>query len=203
MTPSYYIGRCLCRFFLFLLGGYKGVGAENIPKEGPVLLMPNHVSYLDPPAAGSCCSRQVYFMAKAELFKIPALGKLIYSVGAFPVTRGTSDVGAIKHAFRLLKEGRMVNIFPEGRRSKDGLLGEPQRGALMVAIKSDAVLIPTAIKGTDKCLSTLNKGLHRTKTTVRYGRPLKRDDLEGLDSHEACRILGERWTEAMEELMKN
>lgn len=196
----YIIGNSLGKFFLTLNGGISAVGTENIPDNEAVILMPNHVSYLDPSAAGAFCKRQVFFMAKSELFKYPVLGDLLRSVGAFPVSRGTADRTAIKRAFELLKEKRVINIFPEGGRSEDGKLGPLQKGAVMIALRSRATVIPTALTGTEKCLSTQNKGIHRCRVNVIYGKPLLTEDLTDIDQNEAFEIFCSRWTKAVNEM---
>jgi len=199
-TLMYNIGNSLGKFFLCCNGGISTVGIENIPDNQAVIIMPNHVSYLDPSAVGAYCKRQVFFMAKSELFKYPILGDLLRSVGAFPVSRGTADRASIKKAFELLKDNRVLNIFPEGRRSEDGNLNSIQKGAVMIALKSKAVVIPVAVIGSEKCLSAQKKGFHRCKVKVVYGKPLVTEDLLDLDSNEAFAVFSIRWTEAVNKM---
>lgn len=122
-------GRFLLWFFkplYWLLFPYKVVGREHVPKEsdGPVILCCNHQSYLDPVYLLMSQKRHIYFMAKAELMK-GRLGHWFFAnvMGVFPVKRGTGDTGAIDTAVQLVKEGKMMGIFPEGTRSRDGKLG--------------------------------------------------------------------------------
>ena len=196
----YNIGNSLGKFFLFCNGGISAVGLENVPDNQAVIIMPNHVSYLDPSAVGAYCKRQVFFMAKSELFKYPILGDLLRSVGAFPVSRGTADRASIKRAFELLKDKKVLNIFPEGGRSKSGDLCPIQKGAVMIALKSRAVVIPVAVIGSEKCLSVQNKGFHRCKVKVVYGKPICTEDLWDLDSNEAFTVFSTRWTEAVSKM---
>src|SRR5436190_23431548 len=101
-------------FFRLTTGGLRSVGEENIPKTGAVIFAPNHVSNLDPPAvACGTNKRQLAFMAKEELFK-GLFGKLIASVGAYPVKRGEGDTESIRRRIELLEQGRAVLVFPEG-----------------------------------------------------------------------------------------
>ena len=85
--------------------------------------------------------RKVYFMAKAELFKVPLLGPMIRSFGAFPVTRGVADRRALARAMELMRAGEVVNIFPEGKRSETGEICEPNRGSFDLALKCNAVIV--------------------------------------------------------------
>jgi 1-acyl-sn-glycerol-3-phosphate acyltransferase len=103
-------------FFRLITGGLRSIGEENIPKTGGVIFAPNHISNLDPPAvACGTNKRQLAFMAKEELFK-GLFGKIIASVGAYPVKRGESDTESIRKTMALLDEGRAVLVFPEGTR---------------------------------------------------------------------------------------
>ncbi len=142
-------------------------GAENIPKTGPLVIASNHLSLLDPPVIGVAAPRKVHFMAKQELF-VPVLGYIYKTLGAFPVKRGGADRAAIKHGIEILQSGKVLAIFPEGTRSKTGSLGKLEPGALMMAGKSNAVIVPTAISGTDikRC------GRLWPKVTVRFGKPV-------------------------------
>lgn len=141
--------------------------AERFPAEGPVVLACNHVSLADPPLVGTASPRRVNIMAKEELF-VPVLGTIYRILGAFPVKRGGADRAAIKHGIDVLKNGECLMIFPEGTRSRTGQLGKAQPGALMMASKARAVIVPTAIVGTDfrreKCWWP--------KVTVSFGEPL-------------------------------
>jgi 1-acyl-sn-glycerol-3-phosphate acyltransferase len=194
---SAWIFRCLFR----ILGGFKVIGKGNIPKEGGVILAPNHISYVDPPAAGAAVNRQVHFMAKEDLFKVPVVGKWITRVGGFPVRRGTADRKAIKNAIELLDEGRVICLFPEGTRSPDGTLQEPELGIGLIALKSRAPIVPVALIDTDKVLPPNGKRLHRHAVTVVYGTPLTFPALyDERDSRQSMEEIGRQTMAAIRSL---
>ncbi|MTH52193.1 1-acyl-sn-glycerol-3-phosphate acyltransferase [Bacillus mangrovi] len=138
-------------------------GKENFPKTGAVLLCSNHIDNLDPPIVGACTPRKVHFMAKEELFKIPVLGKILDNVGAFPVKRGLSDREALRKGLKVLKDGEVLGLFPEGTRSKDGKLGKGLAGAGFFALRSDAVVMPCAVIGPYKPFRRVH---------IYFGKPL-------------------------------
>jgi 1-acyl-sn-glycerol-3-phosphate acyltransferase len=144
---SYILFRGLFRIFYSLLYRWEVIGYHHVPAQGPLVLVSNHISNLDPPLLGSSAQRKVYFMAKEELFRFPLLRALIQSWGAFPVKRGAADRQSIRYAMNLLKEGEAIGVFPEGTRSKTGKLGKGLSGAALFALRSDAVVIPVAIVG--------------------------------------------------------
>ena len=117
-------------------------GRENIPAEGPVVIAANHLSLLDPPVLGAAATRKVHFMAKSELFKPAWFGALIRKLGAFPVRRGAMDRDAIKTGLTILKENKVLAVFPEGTRSKTGELGRAGGGAFMMAVERKATIVP-------------------------------------------------------------
>ncbi|NLJ76622.1 MAG: 1-acyl-sn-glycerol-3-phosphate acyltransferase [Peptococcaceae bacterium] len=123
-------------------------GRENLPTCGGFLLVANHVSYWDPVVVICAFKRKVYYMAKSELFKIPIIGYVLRISGAFPVRRDKSDRRAIRTALKLLKEGEMVGVFPEGTRSHTGDLLRPHLGAAMLAGKANVPMVPVALIGT-------------------------------------------------------
>ncbi|WP_182502902.1 lysophospholipid acyltransferase family protein [Peribacillus huizhouensis] len=125
----------------------KAIGIENIPKEGGVLICSNHINNLDPPIVGIASKRDIHFMAKEELFQIPILKGILPKVHAFPVKRGLSDREALRKGLAVLKEEQVLGLFPEGTRSKDGLLGEGLAGAGFFALRSKAAVLPCAIIG--------------------------------------------------------
>ena len=121
---------------------------ENIPKEGALIVCPNHISNWDPILLGAVMDRQVRFMAKSSLFKIPLLSSLIKALGAFPVKRGTADTAALKTAIGHLKNGDAVGVFPQGTRcaGKDPKDTEVKNGVGMIAYRSKADVLPVSIK---------------------------------------------------------
>ncbi len=139
------------------------IGQENIPKEGSVLLCSNHISNFDPIVVGITTPRPVHFMAKEELFRVPLLGKLVPYLNAFPVKRGMSDREALRKGLGILKEDRVLGLFPEGTRSKTGELGEGLAGAGFFATRSEALIVPCAVIGPYKALNKLK---------VVYGKPV-------------------------------
>ena len=168
----YAILKVLAVVLMRLWFGLRVTGAEHIPSRGSALLVSNHQSILDPPLIGGAAPRQIFFLAKAELFRIPLFGRLIRALHARPVRREGSDPSALKTAARLLEEGRALLVFPEGTRSIDGRLGEAKPGIGMLAVMSGAPVIPTYISGT---LESLPKGAvrpRRSQVSVRFGPAL-------------------------------
>lgn len=147
---------------------FEVIGRENFPKDGGVLLCSNHIDNLDPPVVGINAPRPVHFMAKAELFNVPILGKILPDLNAFPVKRGMSDREALRKGLALLKEGKVLGLFPEGTRSKTGELGKGLTGAGFFALRSDAYVMPCAIIGPYKAFAKLK---------IVYGKPIDMKEL--------------------------
>jgi len=164
--------RAVLRLVLLLLRRWKIYGAENMPEDGPAVVVANHVSYWDPVVVGCALSRKVYFMAKGELFKIPVLGSLISWLDAFPVYRDRVDSVAIRTALTHLKAGRVVGLFPEGTRSHINKLLNPHIGAAMIASRTGAPIIPVALDGT--------RGIFG-KVKVFIGKPVVSTKFEGVE----------------------
>ena len=127
-TWLYLVGQIILWWYFHLVFRMKVVGAENVPQEGPVLLCSNHLAKRDPVLLGLCQKRQVFYMAKEELFRNKFLGGLFRMLGAFPVKRGTGGADALEDAYTLLEENGVVGVFIEGHRSKDGRLLKPKTG---------------------------------------------------------------------------
>ncbi|HTY79594.1 MAG TPA: lysophospholipid acyltransferase family protein [Candidatus Bathyarchaeia archaeon] len=175
--------------------GLRVTGAEHVPPEGPALIVSNHQSVLDPPIIGGAAPRQIYFMAKAELFRIPLFGRLIKALNARPVRREGSDPRALKEAARLLDEGKALLVFPEGTRSLDGSLAEAKPGVGMLAVMSGAPVVPAYVSGT---LEALPKGAarpRRSQVSVRFGPALHFKVLSGEGRKD-------RYREAAHEMMR-
>jgi 1-acyl-sn-glycerol-3-phosphate acyltransferase len=150
-------------------------GAEHVPASGGVLLVSNHSSVLDPPIIGSACPRDLCFMAKAELFRIPLLGALIHRLNARPVRREGSDSRALKDALRVLQAGDALLVFPEGTRGPEGELREAKAGAGMLAVASGAAVVPVYIRGSGGALPRGRVLPRPRKVEVRFGPPLTFD----------------------------
>ncbi|AIE84287.1 lysophospholipid acyltransferase family protein [Fimbriimonas ginsengisoli] len=157
-------------FFYGSKGGLRSVGQENVPLTGPLIVAPNHVSNLDPPAvACGTKRRQLRFMAKEELFK-GFLGKLISSLGAFPVKRGEGDTESIRNAIAILESGEALLIFPEGTRGDGRTMLPVNRGVTMLAKRTNALVLPVGIIGTHIVSPKGAKGKSHPML-VAYGEP--------------------------------
>lgn len=137
-------------------------GKEKIPQTGPGLLYANHPSAWDMFLIAAFMKRKVHYMAKAELFKNPILRFLLKSLGAFPVSRGRGDVGSVKTVFKLLEQGEIVGIFPEGTRTKKRNPKKRKAGAAMMAVHSKAPILPVGVSWNKKVFS---------KVRVVFGEP--------------------------------
>tara|TARA_Y100001968_G_C19329752_1_gene703664 strand:- start:58 stop:726 length:669 start_codon:yes stop_codon:yes gene_type:complete len=130
----------------------KTFGNSNVPIAGPLVVVANHGSDLDPPILGHALGRPISFMAKKELFLIPILSYIISSCGAYPVRRGSSDREAIRTAINLLNKGNAIGLFLDGTRQINGRVNNPMAGAALLAAKSGAHLLPVAIINSHRAL---------------------------------------------------
>ncbi len=176
----YYIVRSLVKFGLLILG-LKCEGLHNLPENGPVIIAANHVSLWDPLLVAVSSRRPIYFMAKEELFE-SRLGKLLFqSLHAFPVKRGTADRNAIRRGVEILEKGKVLGIFPEGTRRSDSSDSNVHTGVAMLALKSNAVVIPAACIGTHKKVPWgWGGGL-----IIRLGRPVSMSKYQGMKVNSA------------------
>jgi len=122
-------------------------GRKNLPFNGSTIVFANHISVFDPIILGCLLPRKIYFMAKQELFRCRFFGALLKNLGAIPVKRGSADITAIKTALRILREGKVFGIFPEGTRNKSGSMLRFTHGAAAIAHKSKAAVVPVKIIG--------------------------------------------------------
>ena len=170
-------------------------GREHVPPTGPLLLVANHLSTLDPPLIGVVTPRQLCFLAKEELFAIPLLGRLIRALHARPVRRDGADGRALKASLKLLAENRAILLFPEGTRGAEGRLGEGKPGAGMLAVLSGAPVVPVYVSGTARALPRGRALPRPTRVRVTFGPPLV-FKTAGDDRRK------ERYREATEEMMR-
>ena len=171
MSPLYAVGKVLLYPIFKLLFFFKVSGKENIPDNGGYILCSNHLSNWDPVLLGLAQKRQIFYMAKAELFKNKFLGGIIRALGAFPVERGAGDGKAINMAETIIKEEKLLGIFIEGTRSKTGEFLRPKSGASIVAHQMQASVIPV-------CITPKNKKIRAfQKVKIRFGKPITPEEL--------------------------
>lgn len=186
---TYFVVRAIVRVLAHFLIGLRVTGREHVPKEGPLILVANHLHNFDMIVLGAALPRPIFYMAKRELFAHRLFGPFIRSMGAFPVNRQAVDRAALRQAGLLLDEGLIVGILPEGTRSPTRQLSAGNPGVALVAYQRGAPLLPVAITGTQHlpfdAKGTGERWLGR-RTTVTIGRPFtlpprepgKRPDLD-------------------------
>ena len=147
-------------------------GNNRVPMQGPLVVVANHGSHLDPPLLGHALGRPVAFMAKAELFNIPLLGRVIRACGAYPVRRGASDREAIRTATARLEEGWATGVFLDGTRQSDGRINNPLPGAALLAARTGAPLLPVAICNSHRALGGGRSWPRLVPIQLRIGDPI-------------------------------
>jgi len=179
--------QALARILTTILFDLKVYGLDNVPKRGGALLLSNHQSYLDPILLGVQLNRPVSYMAKSELFEgNKFLAWLISSLHAFPVKRGSGDVGAIKEAIARLHQGHILNIYPEGTRSEDGEIRQILPGVALVVKRAGVPIIPVVVDGSFHAWSRKQRMLRGYPVRVMFGPPLR---VEGLKSEQLLGLI--------------
>ena len=161
-------------------------GMENIPRQGGVVIAPNHSSFLDPPLIGSIVRRKLGFMAKKELFIMPVASHFLKVSGSIPVDRTGFSADAVRGMIRRLEAGEALGIFPEGTRTRTGQPGKPRRGVGIVAVTAGVPIVPCLIKGTFKAIPFLSK------ITVRFLPPFSPDEIQAENKKDHYLLVSER-----------
>lgn len=175
------LGVALMRLYF----GLRVRGRSHVPRSGPVLLVANHSSVLDPPLIAAATPRPVSFLAKAELFRIPGFGRLIRALHAHPVRREGGDPSALRVALRVLDSGGTLLVFPEGTRGPEGMLRPPKPGVGMLAVLSGAPVVPVYIHGTGRAWPRGARVPRPVRVTVTFGPPLRFGDRNGAGRKDA------------------
>lgn len=199
--PWFYRSMNFFSWYLFkLLFPFKIYGQENI-QEGAAIIAANHVSYLDPPLLGISSPKQVHYLAKDSLFRIPVFGFLIRKMNAHPLRGDAGDVGVFKEALKLLMEGKKVVLFPEGKRSFDNQLLPIKPGISLLISKTGARVVPTYIFGTfqawprQHCFPSFRK-----KIGCVFGSGFTWNEFAHLEKKQAQKMFAEKLTNAILDL---
>ena len=184
-----FVSQCLVfPIYKFIFTG-RLIGKENIPQKVSFIMVSNHGSLFDPPLLGHALGRNISFMAKAELFKIPLLGFIIKACGAYPVKRGIADKNTIKIACEKLSKDNSIGIFIDGTRQKNGLVNKPKQGAALLAYKNQKLLLPVAIINSHRLIRFRFFIPIFTKIIIKVGQPVQppksssKDDLILVTNH--------------------
>ena len=177
-----------------LLWHHRWWAAHNIPRNGPVLLVSNHQSYLDLTVLGAGISgRQFWQMAESGLFVNRFFAGLIRSLNAFPVDQGKGDIKALRKAIDLLRQGRMLLVFPEGHRTDTGMVDPFLPGIMLLVRRARPKVVPVAVEGAFDIWPRWQLwpriGL---PTAAQYGRPIDPDELLAMSDKEAVELLRRR-----------
>lgn len=151
---------------------FEITGLENIPASGPVIIIINHIAFLDPVMVFGSVPRRVVPMAKSEAFSLPIWGMFVRVYGAIPVRRGEVDMSAIKHALRFLKRGEIILMAPEGTRSHTHQMQPARDGAILLALHSGAPIVPIGVTGTHRVKEYWLR-LKRPPIYLSVGRPFR------------------------------
>lgn len=201
MTIVYNIFYNLAKLLARFLFSMKVVHPERMVEQGPLIIAVNHSSYFDPPLAGICSRRGVYYLARKTLLKWPFFGPLFPAMNVIPVERDGNDMSALREVVKKVKEGNAIILFPEGTRSKDGNLQPGRAGIGLVIAKTRAPVLPMRIFGAYEAFPKGSKGLHLTNITVTIGKPIyfATEEIEPT-TRETYQRLSDRVMEAISEL---
>jgi len=187
----YWTGLAAIRAAIFVLVRVEVVGRENMPLRGALIVAANHLNNADPPLIASRMPRRLVYMAKDEMFQWPVMGFLTRLTGAFPVKRSEADIGALRKATKVLESGQVLAMFPEGTRGIEAKLGPAQPGTALLALRSEAPILPIAITGTEAVhfpkifLDFLR--LRRPRIRIVVGRPFFLPPVSRISAEEVSR----------------
>jgi 1-acyl-sn-glycerol-3-phosphate acyltransferase len=167
--------RSIVRFLVRIAFPIRIFGMENIPKEGAAVVMANHTSFLDGIILEMFPRRLVRFMTKNSQYKGAFVGWFLLKGGTFPVRRYTTDILAIRNAIRIIQQGHLMGIFPEGERSWDGRMLPMKRGAVRLILALGVPIVPVGVSGAYGLMPRWTHSIKRVPVTIRFGKPVQLD----------------------------
>ena len=193
----YAFARLVVMPILHFLFPFKIIGKENIPAEGPALICSNHVSVIDPLFLACGLKRQIFFIAKKELFDSKFGKKLFEALELIPVDRGATDMASMRKSLSVLREGGLLGIFPQGHRYKKDDNRDVLGGASLLALKSRVPVIPVTIIGPIRPFHFIHITIHK---------PMDLSDITRIDAHSMAltddRLREHIWHDGHEELRR-
>jgi 1-acyl-sn-glycerol-3-phosphate acyltransferase len=177
--------------------GWRATGRDNMPRTGGVLLVANHVSFLDVFVLGIPLRRPLNYVARSTLF-VPGLSWFIRSLGGFPIQREGMGAAGMKETLRRLRDGGIVTLFPEGTRSPDGQLGPLKQGIAVLVARAGVPVVPAAIAGTFEGWPRWRLLPVPHPIRIHYGTPIRPEDIRGMDPQAVTALIRERIEESLE-----
>jgi 1-acyl-sn-glycerol-3-phosphate acyltransferase len=175
----YSASRFLLNGLVRVVSSWEVRGSENLPRTGGLIVASNHIAFFDPPLIGIASVRELHYLAKEELFRVPVLGALIRTFNSIPIRRGMADLSGLSKAMDVLRGGRTLIMFPEGSRMRDGELHPARPGVGMLAVGTDALIVPCYISGSDRPGGWITR---RTRLRIWFGAARSWKDLAGPQS---------------------
>ncbi len=166
----YWLVTSFFRLCVLIWSRRQVLGLENVPRHGPAILASNHINLADPPLLATLVPRRLIFMAKLELWSTPVVGWMYGAGGCIPVRRFEGDVGALRRAEKVLRQGHVLVMFPEGTRSRRPGLGKGHPGTAVIALRSGVPIVPVAVSGTET-VSIPSVFFRRTRVRIAFGQP--------------------------------
>ena len=170
------------RLLVRVLGRVRTTGEAFVPRTGPVIYCPNHLSDADPPTVFVCVPRRAWFVGKSELFEPPLVGWFFAHFHGIAIKRDTADRAALRRAEGVLKRGEPLVIFPEGRCAQDGKLLRMQPGAALLSVRTGAPIVPLGIRYTNEMLpyGAKRPTFSRHPVQLDFGPPIRPQDFSSL-----------------------
>jgi len=188
----FWLARWMCKVFGMLLFHWRFYDIDNIPKQGPFLLISNHQSFLDPIFCGAPPKRHLCFLARDTLFKNWFFGPLIASVNAIPVKLGQPDISTMKKVIGKLQKGRGVCLFSEGTRTTDGKIQPIKPGLGLLCRRGNAAIVPVVIDGAFECWPRTKKIFSPGGTIiVHYGKAITAEQAKSMGDKKLAELLTE------------
>lgn len=172
MKFTYYFFYTLSKIVARMFFHFRVIHPERMVESGSLILAMNHQSYFDPPLAGICSKRAVYFLARKTLSSLPFFGRLLPDFNVIPIDPDGKDSSSLKTIIRLLRSGNGVVLFPEGTRSPDGNLQRGRSGIGLIIAKTKSPVLPMRVFGAHEAFPKNSKKIHFNQITVVLGNPI-------------------------------
>jgi 1-acyl-sn-glycerol-3-phosphate acyltransferase len=177
MSLTYFIVWCISRVVYPTYFRWRVYNPERVPMQGPVVLASNHASYLDPTLIGAGLNRAIHYLAREDLFRLPLMGWVLPSLYVVPVDREGGGAKGLKTILDRLHTGAAIILFPEGTRTRDGVIGRARAGIGLTVIKSTCPVVPVRVFGTFEAYGRKMWIPRPRRIAVKYGKPLDFSEL--------------------------